>query len=91
MNKSELVSAVASRSSLSKADAASAVEALVDTVVEQVSSGEKVALSGLGTFESRETAARTGRNPQTGEELQIPASKSPKFKAAKGFKDAVKG
>jgi len=91
MNKAELVSAVASRSSLSKADAASAVEALVDTVVEQVSSGEKVALSGLGTFESRETAARTGRNPQTGEELQIPASKSPKFKAAKGFKDAVKG
>tara|TARA_B100000700_G_scaffold331687_1_gene467098 strand:- start:38686 stop:38961 length:276 start_codon:yes stop_codon:yes gene_type:complete len=91
MNKAELISAVAERASLSKADATAAVEAVVDTVVDTVSGGGEVKLSGLGSFKSRETAARTGRNPQTGEELQIPASKSPKFTPAKGFKEAVKG
>ncbi len=90
MNKQELVSLLADKHGMTKSAMTEVVESLVDTVVEHVAKGEKVALAGLGTFEVKQTAARTGRNPQTGESLQIAASRSPKFKAAAGFKDAVK-
>ena len=89
MNKSELIDAAADRSSLSKSDVSSALDALVETITETVARGDKVSVTGFGTFERRERAARTGRNPQTGEEMQIRASKAPAFKAGKTFKDAV--
>lgn len=89
MNKSELIDAAADRSDLSKSDVSSALDALVETITETVARGDKVSVTGFGTFERRERAARTGRNPQTGEEMQIRASKAPAFKAGKSFKDAV--
>lgn len=89
MNKSELIDAVADRSQLSKGEVTKAVDALVSTITETVARGDKVSVTGFGTFERRERAARTGRNPQTGEEMQIRASKAPAFKAGKSFKDAV--
>ena len=89
MNKSELIDAAADKASLSKSDVSSALDALVETITETVARGDKVSVTGFGTFERRERAARTGRNPQTGEEMEIRASKAPAFKAGKSFKDAV--
>ena len=89
MNKTELIAAVANKTGLSKKDAEGAVKAFTDVVAEELKKGEKVQLVGFGTFEVSERAARTGRNPQTGAEMQIPASKAPKFKAGKALKDSV--
>ena len=90
MNKSELVDAVATQAELSKQDAKKAVEALFETISNTLAKEEKIQLIGFGTFEVRERAARTGRNPQTGEEMTIPASKVPAFKPGKELKAAVK-
>ena len=89
MNKVELVAAIAEKSGLSKKDAEKALAATLDSIVAAVKKGDKVALVGFGTFESRERGARVGRNPRTKETIKIPASKVPAFKAGKGFKDAV--
>lgn len=89
MNKTELIVAMAEKSELSKKDAEKALTAFVDTVSDELKNDGKVQLVGFGTFEVTERAARTGRNPQTGKTIQIPASKSPKFKAGKALKDAV--
>ena len=89
MNKAELVAAVAEKAELSRKDAEAAVKALTDVIAEELNKGEKVTLVGFGTFEVSERAERTGRNPQTGEEMVIPASKAPKFKAGKALKDQL--
>ncbi|NND61290.1 MAG: HU family DNA-binding protein [Gammaproteobacteria bacterium] len=89
MNKAELVEAVAAQADLSKTDAGDAVEAVFDTITKALSKGDNVALVGFGTFTVKRRAARTGRNPRTGEPLQIPATNAPGFKAGKGLKDAV--
>ena len=89
MNKTELVSAMAEKTGLSKKDAEAALKAFTDVVAEELKKGEKIQLVGFGTFEVSERAARTGRNPQTGAEITIPSSKSPKFKAGKALKDLV--
>lgn len=89
MNKTELVSAMAEQAELSKKDAEKALKAFTDVVTEELQKGEKVQLVGFGTFEVSERAAREGRNPQTGDVMQIAASKAPKFKAGKSFKDLV--
>ncbi len=89
MNKVELVAAVADKAALSKKDAEKAVAAVLAAIEDAVAAGDKVQLVGFGTFEVRERAARTGRNPQTGAEIKIAASKQPVFKAGKAFKDAV--
>ncbi len=89
MNKSELIDAVASETDLSRADASRATDAVLDSIIAALGNGDQVALAGFGTFSVRERAARAGRNPQTGETIQIKASKSPGFKAGKAFKDAV--
>ncbi|KRE06122.1 DNA-binding protein [Bacillus sp. Root239] len=90
MNKTELVDAVATQAELSKQDAKKAVEALFETISNTLAKEEKIQLIGFGTFEVRERAARTGRNPQTGEEMTIPASKAPAFKPGKELKAAIK-
>ncbi|MFK3938387.1 HU family DNA-binding protein [Alkalihalobacillus sp. NPDC078783] len=90
MNKSELIQAVAERSQLTKKDAGSAIQAAFDIISETLEKGETVQLIGFGNFEVRERAARKGRNPQTGEEISIAATKTPAFKAGKQLKDAVK-
>lgn len=90
MNKAELVSAIADKSGLSKTLSLKALDAFTEAVVEAVKSGDKVILTGFGTFEVIERAAREGRNPATGETLHIEATKAPKFKPGKVFKDAVK-
>ena len=89
MNKTELVAAMAERAQLSKKDAEAALKAFTDVVAEELKKGEKIQLVGFGTFEVSERAARTGRNPQTGEEMKISASKAPKFKAGKALKDSI--
>ena len=89
MNKAELVAAIADRTGLSKKDAEAALKAFTDVVAEELKKGEKIQLVGFGTFEVSERAERVGRNPQTGAEMKIPASKAPKFKAGKALKDAV--
>ena len=89
MNKAELIDAVASGTELSKNDATRATDAVLDNIIKALGEGDQVTLVGFGTFSVRERAARTGRNPQTGETIQIKASKSPGFKAGKAFKDAV--
>ncbi|WP_024889838.1 HU family DNA-binding protein [Luteimonas huabeiensis] len=89
MKKSDLVNSVAAKSDLTKAQASTAVDAVFDTIIEALAQGEDVTIAGFGTFEVRVRAARTGRNPRTGEEIQIPASKNPAFKAGKALKDAV--
>ena len=89
-NKAELVSSVAAKTGLTKKDATSAVDAVFESVQDNLAKGEKVQLIGFGNFEVRERAARKGRNPQTGAEIQIPASKVPAFKPGKALKDAVK-
>ncbi|KJE27775.1 HU family DNA-binding protein [Geobacillus thermoleovorans] len=90
MNKTELINVVAETSGLSKKDATKAVDAVFDSITEALRKGDKVQLIGFGNFEVRERAARKGRNPQTGEEMEIPASKVPAFKPGKALKDAVK-
>ncbi|MDR2832532.1 MAG: HU family DNA-binding protein [Streptococcaceae bacterium] len=89
-NKAELISKVAASTGLTKKDATNAVDAVFATIQEELAKGEKVQLIGFGNFEVRERAARKGRNPQTGEEIEIAASKVPAFKAGKALKDAVK-
>ncbi|MDN6162310.1 MAG: HU family DNA-binding protein [Atopostipes sp.] len=89
-NKSDLVDGIASKTGMTKKDSAAAVEAFLEVVQETLVEGDRVQLIGFGSFEVRDRAARKGRNPQTGEELQIPATKVPAFKAGKGLKDAVK-
>lgn len=89
MNKSELVSSVAEKAELTKKDAEKAVNALFSAIEEALAKGDKVQLVGFGTFEVRERSARKGRNPQTGEEIEIAAAKVPAFKAGKALKDAV--
>jgi DNA-binding protein HU-beta len=89
MNKSDLVDAVAADAGLTKADAAKAVDALFDAITGALKTGDEVRLVGFGTFAVSERAARTGKNPRTGEAIQIAASKQPKFKAGKGLKDAL--
>lgn len=89
MNKSELIDAIATRADLSKADAGKAVDALIESIGKALKKGDKVSLVGFGTFSVRKRAARTGRNPKTGETIKIKAGKSPGFKAGKALKDAV--
>ena len=89
-NKAELVDRVAKKTQLTKKDVSATVEALFETIQEAVKAGEKVQVIGFGNFEVRERAARKGRNPQTGKEIKIKASKVPAFKAGKALKDAVK-
>ncbi|MBN2647333.1 MAG: HU family DNA-binding protein [Thiotrichales bacterium] len=89
MNKSELIGAIAEGSGLTKADAGKALDATVTAITEALSKGDSVAVLGFGTFAVGERAARTGRNPQTGKEMEIPAAKVPKFKPGKSLKDAV--
>ncbi len=90
MNKTELVNAIAAKTGLSKKDADAALAATVEAVTEALKAGDKVALIGFGTFEVRERAARQGKNPATGETIEIAACKAPAFKAGKALKDAVK-
>ena len=89
MNKNELISAVAEKSGLSKKDAAAALDSVIAAISEFLAQGEKIQLVGFGTFEVKERAARSGKNPRTGEAVEIPASKAPVFKAGKALKDAV--
>lgn len=89
-NKAELVSEVASKTNLTKKEVSTAVEALFGSIQEDLSKGNKVQLIGFGTFEVRHRAARKGRNPQTGDQIEIPASEVPAFKPGKALKDAVK-
>ncbi len=89
MNKSELIEAVAASANLSKADAGKAVDAFTESVSGALRQGEEVTLVGFGTFTVRDRAARTGRNPRTGESIDIPASKMPGFKAGKALKDSI--
>jgi len=89
MNKAELVAVMAEKAEISKKDAEKALKAFTDVIAEELKKGEKIQLVGFGTFEISERAQRTGRNPQTGAEMIIPASKAPKFKAGKALKDTV--
>ena len=89
MNKGDLVNAMADGSGLSKADAERALDAMVDAVKTELQAGGQVSLVGVGTFLVRARAARTGRNPRTGEDIKIAASKAPAFKPGKALKDAV--
>lgn len=89
MNHSDLVAAVAGKLEISGADAKRAVEAVFETVAGAMAAGEEVSISAFGKFKVKETAARTGRNPATGAEIQIAASRKPAFSAAKGLKDRV--
>ena len=89
MNKTELTDAVADAADLTKADAARALEAVLGSITGALAKGEQVGIVGFGTFLVRDRAARTGRNPQTGAEIQIAAAKVPAFKPGKALKDAV--
>lgn len=89
MSKTELVAAIAEKTGLTKKDSEAAVNAFVETVTEQLKNGEKVQLIGFGTFEVSERAERIGRNPQTGAEMTIAASRVPKFKAGKALKELL--
>ncbi|NLJ91580.1 MAG: DNA-binding protein HU-beta [Aeromonadales bacterium] len=89
MNKSQLIDKIADGADISKAAASRALDAFVEAVTETLQEGETVSLVGFGTFSVRERAARTGRNPQTGEPIEIAAAKTPGFKAGKSLKDAV--
>lgn len=88
--KTDLISAVAEKTGVTKKDAGAILDALIEEIIGAVKKGDRVQLVGFGTFELRERAARTGLNPQTKEQIEIPASKAPAFKAGKAFKDAVK-
>ena len=89
MNRMELVAAIAEKSELSKKDAEKALKAFTDVVAEELKKGEQIQLVRFGTFKVSERAAREGRNPQTGETMEIKASKTPKFKAGKALKDMM--
>ena len=89
MNKTDLVSEVASKAGMTKKDAEQVINAFFAVVQDALKGGDKVQLIGFGTFETRDRKARKGRNPQTGEEINIPASRVPAFKAGKALKDAV--
>ena len=89
MNKTELVAAVAEKAEISKKDADSAVNAVIESIIEAVASKDKVQIVGFGTFEARERTEKIGKNPRTGEEIKIAASVVPAFKAGKAFKDAT--
>ncbi|MGB5707675.1 MAG: HU family DNA-binding protein [Arenicellales bacterium] len=89
MNKAELIEAVAGSANLTKTDAGDAVDAVFDSISKALSGGDSVSLVGFGTFSVSDRAARTGRNPRTGETISIAATRVPKFKAGKGLKDAV--
>ena len=90
MNKAQLIDCVAAKADISKAAAGRAIDAMIESVTETLEKEDSVTLVGFGTFSVRDRAARTGRNPQTGEEIQIAASKLPVFKAGKLLKDALK-
>ncbi|UWD95722.1 HU family DNA-binding protein [Bacillus velezensis] len=90
MNKTEFVGEVAEKLGVTKKEATPKVEAVFNAIVETLTKGESIKIPGVGTFEVRERAARKGRNPKSGEEIDIPATKAPAFKAAKALKDAVK-
>lgn len=89
MNKNDLVAAVATGTGLSKSDSANAVDSMLDSIAGALKGGNEVRLVGFGTFSVAQRRASEGRNPRTGERIQIPASKQPKFKAGKALKDAV--
>jgi len=89
VNKSELIEAIAASADIPKAAAARALDAMVDTVTDSLKKGDSVSLVGFGTFQVKERAARTGRNPQTGQPIEISAAKVPSFKAGKALKDSV--
>ena len=89
MNKTELIDAVADEAEVSKAEAGRAVDAVISSITKALKKGDSVTLVGFGTFQVRKRAARTGRNPKTGEAIKIKASKNPAFKAGKALKDAV--
>ena len=89
MNKTELVDAIAAKADMSKAQAKVALDQILETITQSLKEGDPVQLVGFGTFKVNHRASRTGRNPQTGETLKIPASKTVKFSAGKTFKDAV--
>ena len=91
MNKGELVEAIASQTNVTKKQADEILTATMDTIIDTVSSGDKISLVGFGSFEPRARAARDGRNPQTGKKLKIPATTVPAFSAGKAFKERVKG
>ena len=94
MNKSDLVDALADRTGMTKADASRAVDALFDTdggiISRTLKKGDRVQITGFGTFEAKKRKARTGRNPRTGESIKIAATKTPSFRAGKGLKDGIK-
>ncbi len=89
MTKTELVSVVADKTGLTKADADRAVKALLDAVTDCLKSGDKLSLVGFGTFSVSKRAARTGKNPRSGSKIEIPAANTPRFKAGKALKDSV--
>jgi len=89
VNKSELIEAIAASADIPKAAAGRALDAMIDTVTDSLKKGDSVALVGFGTFTVKERAARTGRNPQTGQPIEINAAKVPSFKAGKALKDSV--
>lgn len=89
MNKAELIDKVAEGSDISKAAATRALDTVLDSITDALKAGDQVTLVGFGTFQVKDRAARTGRNPRTGESINIPASKNPSFKAGKALKDAV--
>ncbi|MFC4766421.1 HU family DNA-binding protein [Effusibacillus consociatus] len=90
MNKTDLIAIVAEKAALKKVEAEKAVNAILDSIGEALKNGEKVQLIGFGTFETRQRSARTGRNPQTGKEITIPATNVPAFKPGSGLKDLLK-
>ncbi|AKP73306.1 DNA-binding protein HU [Piscirickettsia salmonis] len=89
MNKNELIQSIAASADLTKQDASKALDATLDAITETLKKGDQITLVGFGSFAVKERAARTGRNPRTGEEIQIKAAKVPNFKAGKALKDAV--
>lgn len=91
MNKSELIAEVAAKAEITKKDADAAVNAVIDAITDALKAGDKVQLVGFGTFEIRTRGARTGRDPRTGKEIAIAASRAPAFKAGKALKDNVNG
>ncbi len=90
MNKTELINAIADKNDLKKRDIEATINTMIEVIQSTLKGGDKVTLTGFGTFEVRDRAARVGRNPKTGEEIKIDASKAPAFKAGKAFKDTFK-
>jgi len=89
MKKSDLIAKIAEKSGMTKKDAEKSLNAFIETVTEALAAGDKIALVGFGTFETKKRAARKGKNPRTGEQIKIAASKAPAFKAGKAFKDYI--